>query len=85
VQAYDLYLLLTNSDLARRQRALKKDLLVKKAELLKLSPKDQFAKYFKLERNIKQALSVLEKLSTYCPLSCFNMETNRTAAQTARL
>ena len=68
LQVYDLYLLLTNSDLAKRQRDLKKNLLVKKTELLKLSPKDQFAKYFKLERSVKQELSELEKLSTYTAL-----------------
>ncbi|KAM6501985.1 CHD5-like domain containing protein [Amanita muscaria] len=71
-RVYKLYSWVTRSDLAKRQHEMKKELLVKKAELLKLSPKDQFAKYFKLERNIKQELEKLEKLNS-------QIVTNKTA------
>ena len=70
-QAYGWYLWLTWSDLATRQRELKKDLLTKKAELLRLSAKDHFAKYMKLKRSVDKGLSDLEKLSACCGLLCF--------------
>ena len=70
-QAYEWYLWLTRSDLAMRHRELKKDLLTKKAELLRLSAKDHFAKYMKLKRSVDKGLSDLEKLSACCSLPCF--------------
>ncbi|KAF8625872.1 hypothetical protein AX15_005156 [Amanita polypyramis BW_CC] len=61
---YEWYLWLVKSDLAKRQRELKKDLLTKKAELLGMSAKDQFAKYMKLKRSVDKGLSDLEKLNS---------------------
>lgn len=69
-QAYEWYLWITRSGLATRQRELKKDLLTKKAELLRLSAKDHFAKYMKLKRSVDKGLADLEKLSAYCGLPC---------------
>jgi hypothetical protein len=69
-QVYEWYLWLTRSDLATRHRELKKDLLTKKAELLRLSAKDHFAKYMKLKRSVDKGLSDLEKLSACCGLPC---------------
>ncbi|KAF8730039.1 hypothetical protein AX14_005769 [Amanita brunnescens Koide BX004] len=62
-RAYEWYLWLTRSDLAKRQRELKTDLLTKKAELLRLSAKDHFAKYMKLKRSVDKGLVDLEKLN----------------------
>lgn len=73
-QAYEWYLWLTRSDLATRHRELKKDLLTKKAELLRLSAKDHFAKYMKLKRSVDKGLSDLEKLSACCCLSFFYLK-----------
>lgn len=56
--------------MAKQQRELKKDLLTKKAELLRLSAKDHFAKYMKLKRSVDKGLTDLEKLSAYCGLPC---------------
>ncbi|KAF8329317.1 WRB/Get1 family [Amanita rubescens] len=62
-RAYEWYLWVTRSDLAKQQRELKKDLLTKKAELLRLSAKDHFAKYMKLKRSVDKGLTDLEKLN----------------------
>ncbi|KAK2464324.1 hypothetical protein APHAL10511_003781 [Amanita phalloides] len=63
-RAYEWYLWLVRSDLAKRQRELKKDLLTKKGELLRMSAKDHFAKYMKLKRSVDKGLSDLEKLNS---------------------
>jgi len=60
---YDTYLRITRSPLATRQRALKKEILATKAELLKTSAQDQFAKWAKLRRSVDKGLADLEKLN----------------------
>ncbi|CAA7260754.1 unnamed protein product [Cyclocybe aegerita] len=61
--AYDIYLRITRSPLAARQRALKTEILSTKAELLKTSAQDQFAKWAKLRRSVDKGLADLEKLN----------------------
>lgn len=46
-----------------RQRQLKSEILLKKAELLQTSAQDQFAKWAKLRRSVDKGLVDLEKLS----------------------
>jgi hypothetical protein len=46
-----------------RQRQLKSEILLKKAELLQTSAQDQFAKWAKLRRSVDKGLADLEKLS----------------------
>ncbi|KDR67475.1 hypothetical protein GALMADRAFT_258049 [Galerina marginata CBS 339.88] len=60
---YDTYLRITRSPLATRQRALKTEILSTKAELLKTSAQDQFAKWAKLRRSVDKGLADLEKLN----------------------
>ena len=69
-KTYDLYLRITLSPMAMRQRALKSEILSTKSELLKTSAQDQFAKWAKLRRSVDKGLADLEKLSefVYCPL-----------------
>ena len=62
-QTYDLYLRVSRSPLAARQRALKSEILTTKSELLKTSAQDQFAKWAKLRRSVDKGLADLEKLS----------------------
>ncbi|PFH53715.1 hypothetical protein AMATHDRAFT_949 [Amanita thiersii Skay4041] len=62
--AYNLYLRLVNSDLATRQRKLRKDILTTKSELMKTSAQDQFAKWAKLRRSVDKGLSELEKINS---------------------
>jgi len=64
-QSYDLYLRITRSPLAARQRTLKTEILTTKSELLKTSAQDQFAKWAKLRRSVDKGLADLEKLSEY--------------------
>jgi len=63
-QTYDLYLRVSRSPLAARQRTLKSEILTTKSELLKTSAQDQFAKWAKLRRSVDKGLADLEKLST---------------------
>jgi hypothetical protein len=60
---YDLYLRITLSPMAMRQRALKSEILWTKSELLKTSAQDQFAKWAKLRRSVDKGLADLEKLN----------------------
>ncbi|KAF8913921.1 CHD5-like protein-domain-containing protein [Gymnopilus junonius] len=60
---YDAYLRVTRSPLAARQRTLKTDILMTKAELMKTSAQDQFAKWAKLRRSVDKGLAELEKLN----------------------
>jgi len=46
-----------------RQRQLKSEILLKKAELLQTSAQDQFAKWAKLRRSVDKGLADLEKLN----------------------
>ncbi|KAJ3513909.1 hypothetical protein NLJ89_g2678 [Agrocybe chaxingu] len=61
--AYDIYLQVTRSPLAARQRVLKTEILATKAELLRTSAQDQFAKWAKLRRSVDKGLADLEKLN----------------------
>jgi len=60
---YDVYLRITRSPAAARQRALKNEILTTKSELLKTSAQDQFAKWAKLRRSVDKGLADLEKLN----------------------
>jgi hypothetical protein len=66
-KTYDVYLRITLSPTAMRQRALKSEILSTKSELLKTSAQDQFAKWAKLRRSVDKGLADLEKLSEFCP------------------
>jgi len=61
---YDAYLRITRSPLAARQRVLKSEILTTKAELMKTSAQDQFAKWAKLRRSVDKGLADLEKLNS---------------------
>ncbi|PPQ72913.1 hypothetical protein CVT26_014576 [Gymnopilus dilepis] len=61
--AYEAYLRITRSPLAARQRALKTEILTTKAELMRTSAQDQFAKWAKLRRSVDKGLAELEKLN----------------------
>jgi hypothetical protein len=60
---YALYLRFFYPTLAERQRKLKTEILSRKAELLKTSAQDQFAKWAKLRRSVDKGLADLDKLS----------------------
>ncbi|KAJ7130817.1 WRB/Get1 family [Mycena crocata] len=60
---YALHLRIFHSATAARQRKLKGDLLTLKAELLRTSAQDQFAKWAKLRRSVDKGLADLEKLN----------------------
>ncbi|KAG5639048.1 GET complex subunit get1 [Sphagnurus paluster] len=62
--AYALYLKVFHSTTDVRLRALKKEVLTTKAELLKTSAQDQFAKWAKLRRSVDKGLADLEKLNS---------------------
>ncbi|KLO18337.1 hypothetical protein SCHPADRAFT_936206 [Schizopora paradoxa] len=61
--AYVLYLRLFHSGSAKRQRALKTEILTAKAELMQTSAQDQFAAWAKLRRRVDKGLADLEKLN----------------------
>ncbi|KAH8814582.1 CHD5-like protein-domain-containing protein [Flagelloscypha sp. PMI_526] len=61
---YSLYLRVFYANAAKRQKALKADILAKKAELHKTSAQDQFAKWAKLRRSVDKGLADLEKLNS---------------------
>ncbi|TEB28464.1 hypothetical protein FA13DRAFT_1735605 [Coprinellus micaceus] len=62
--AYSLYLTVTRSSLAAKQKALKTEILNNKSELLRTSAQDQFAKWAKLRRSVDKGLADLEKLNS---------------------
>lgn len=62
--AYSLYLTVTRSSVVSKQRALKAEILKNKAELLRTSAQDQFAKWAKLRRSVDKGLADLEKLNS---------------------
>ncbi|KAI9461308.1 CHD5-like protein-domain-containing protein [Lactarius psammicola] len=61
--AWSTYQRFFNRNAANRQRQLKSEILLKKAELLQTSAQDQFAKWAKLRRSVDKGLGDLEKLS----------------------
>ncbi|KAJ7818658.1 CHD5-like protein-domain-containing protein [Mycena leptocephala] len=60
---YAVYLRVFHSATAAQQRKLKSELLALKAELLRTSAQDQFAKWAKLRRSVDKGLADLEKLN----------------------
>ncbi|KAF7315787.1 Protein GET1 [Mycena indigotica] len=60
---YGLHLQLFHAATAQRQKALKSELLTLKAELLRTSAQDQFAKWAKLRRSVDKGIAELEKLN----------------------
>lgn len=60
---YEMYLRITLSPTAMRQRSLKSEILSTKSELLKTSAQDQWAKWAKLRRSVDKGLADLEKLN----------------------
>jgi hypothetical protein len=62
---YAVYLRVFHSATAAQQRKLKSELLALKAELLRTSAQDQFAKWAKLRRSVDKGLADLEKLSAW--------------------
>ncbi|KAJ7646983.1 WRB/Get1 family [Roridomyces roridus] len=60
---YGLYLRVFHTATEAKQRKLKADLLTLKAELLRTSAQDQFAKWAKLRRNVDKGLAELEKFN----------------------
>lgn len=73
LQTYSLYLRLTRSPIAAKQRTLKSEILSAKAELLKTSAQDQFARWAKLRRGVDKGLADLEKLSAFLPCTIIIM------------
>ncbi|KAH9036915.1 CHD5-like protein-domain-containing protein [Lactarius hengduanensis] len=61
--AWSAYQRIFNRNAASRQRQLKSEILLKKAELLQTSAQDQFAKWAKLRRSVDKGLADLEKLN----------------------
>ncbi|KAI5120654.1 hypothetical protein M0805_007991 [Coniferiporia weirii] len=61
--AYAIYLRVFFSSKTTQQRTLKNEILEAKAELLKTSSQDQFAKWAKLRRRVDKGLADLEKLN----------------------
>ncbi|KAE9403877.1 hypothetical protein BT96DRAFT_750545, partial [Gymnopus androsaceus JB14] len=60
---YVVYLRIFYPTLAEKQNKLKAEILNTKAELLKTSAQDQFARWAKLRRSVDKGLADLEKLS----------------------
>jgi len=77
---YSLYLRLTRSPIAVKQQTLKSEILSAKAELLKTSAQDQFARWAKLRRVVDKGLADLEKLNSQIASakSSFAMKFNTT-------
>jgi len=61
--AWSPYQTIFNRNAVNRQRQLKSEILLKKAELLQTSAQDQFAKWAKLRRRVDKGLADLEKLN----------------------
>jgi len=61
---YGLYLRIFHSSMDTQLRNLKKELLGTKAELLKTSAQDHFARWAKLRRSVDKGLADLEKLNS---------------------
>ncbi|KAG6817506.1 GET complex subunit get1 [Tephrocybe sp. NHM501043] len=62
--AYSVYLWVFHSSTSAQLRAKRKEVLNTKAELLKTSAQDQFAKWAKLRRSVDKGLVELEKLNS---------------------
>ncbi|KAG6874518.1 hypothetical protein C0995_010430 [Termitomyces sp. Mi166 len=62
--AYSLYLRVFYSSTSAQLRAKRKEVLNTKAELLKTSAQDQFAKWAKLRRSVDKGIAELEKLNS---------------------
>jgi hypothetical protein len=60
---YALFLRIFHSSTFARQRALKSSILSTKAELLRTSAQDEFAKWAKLRRSVDKGLADLENLN----------------------
>jgi len=60
---YAVHLRVFHAATAAKQRKLKSDILTLKAELLRTSAQDQFAKWAKLRRSVDKGLADLEKLN----------------------
>ncbi|KAF7305970.1 Protein GET1 [Mycena chlorophos] len=60
---YGVYLQAFHVSTVRRQKELKSELLTLKAELLRTSAQDQFAKWAKLRRSVDKGVAELEKLN----------------------
>ncbi|KAJ7693391.1 CHD5-like protein-domain-containing protein [Mycena rosella] len=60
---YVVYLRLFHSATATKQQRLKSEILTLKAELLRTSAQDQFAKWAKLRRSVDKGLADLEKIN----------------------
>ncbi|KAF9050436.1 WRB/Get1 family [Panaeolus papilionaceus] len=60
---YAIYLNITRSPKAAKQRELKAQILTNRAELMKTSAQDQFARWAKLRRSVDKGLADLEKLN----------------------
>jgi len=58
-----VHLRVFHADTAARQRKLKSEVLALKAELLRTSAQDQFAKWAKLRRSVDKGLAELEKIN----------------------
>lgn len=61
--AWSPYQRIFSRNAVNRQRQLKSEILLKKAELLQTSAQDQFAKWAKLRRSVDKGLADLEKLN----------------------
>lgn len=61
--AWSAYRRIFNQNAVNRQRQLKSEILLKKAELLQTSAQDQFAKWAKLRRSVDKGLADLDKLN----------------------
>ena len=72
-QVYAVHQRIFNSTAVARQRQLKSEILSTRAELLKTSAQDQFAKWAKLRRSIDKGLAELEKLSCVVPLFIYDL------------
>ncbi|ESK92101.1 coiled-coil protein [Moniliophthora roreri MCA 2997] len=75
---YTLYLRLFHPTLATQQKQLKSELLSTKAELMKTSAQDQFAKWAKLRRSVDKGMADLEKINSEMAStrSAFSMKFN---------
>jgi len=61
--------------MALRQRQLKTEILAKKADLMKTSAQDEFAKWAKLRRSVDKGMADLEALSAWL-ISYFKYHSN---------
>ncbi|KAK7053150.1 GET complex subunit get1 [Paramarasmius palmivorus] len=75
---YSLFLRIFYPTLATQQKQLKSELLSTKAELMKTSAQDQFAKWAKLRRSVDKGMAELEKINSQLAStrSAFSMKFN---------